>query len=393
MTTPGGTSGHPLFRSQALFLVLTLLGGCAFAEDALWPSITGKLPAGTGEPTPDVMAGGDTSGLPQPGEGRYPAPGLSPDEEALAALGGAQQQLTVRLVDQQASLDARDGRLQALRVTQRAALESFQRRAEVINGRLVTSTAPDDSAMKAEWGRSRADLDVLEEVSSQYDQLLVENRGGAEALTALLAEIRTAQAAASADDARETLADVAGDTEETLAVVAALSEALTQDQNAVAARIAMASLSLDGMAAAIPDGAYFGDALGRRAQGQAAPPPADGGAQLVGVAEPLAIIRFAETEPGFEPAVFSIVYAALGRRPNAGFDLVGVSPSLTDETVAEETEAQSGPVFATRLDIGRNNAQRVRRALLSMGLPAERMTLDSIASPTAQDEEVHIYVR
>jgi hypothetical protein len=179
--------------------------------------------------------------------------------------------------------------------------------------------------------------------------------------------------------------------EKTLAVVEGLSAALAQGSAALDAPATMAKLALAAMEVAIEGGAYVGDALAQRARGRAAPAPAGGGASLVGTTAPLAVISFADADAYFEAALFSIVYAALGRRPNAGFDLVGVSPSLA--AAAAQDESDDAPVYTARLGTGRVNAQRVRRALLSMGLPAERMTLAATNSPAARAEEVHIYVR
>jgi len=318
----------------------------------------------------------------------------------------------------QTALDDRSSRLQNLRATGRDALQSFQARTESINRRLLASTAPNDPSLQADWGRSRGDLDVVEEVVGQYETLSAENLAAALALDDLQREIRaqadTATAAAATAAQAPRRAALADDTERTLAVVEKLSAALAQDGSALKAQVGLAKLDLAAMEAAIPGGAYVGDALARRAQGvvaggaitggaitgdaitggaiagrESTGASADGAAKLVGRRDPLAVINFADDDSVFEPALFSIVYAALSRRPTAAFDLVGVSPSQAKDA----DDGDSGPVYTSRLDLGRANAQRVRRALLSMGLPATRMTLDIASSPIAKNEEVHIYVR
>ena len=366
------------------------LGGCSFAEEALWPSITNTRPM-TQRQQQQVVVGqmaANVDVVPAPEETAFlPPPRTDDDDEALPAPGPEAQRLDDRLAAAQAGLEDRNRRLQNLRATGRDALQSFQTRAASIEKRLLASTGPNDETLQADWGRSRGDLDVLEEVVAQYEALNTENLAAASALAALGTEIR---------DAEESLgpaaAALAADSAATLAVVKDLGAALAQDDGALAAQAALARLDLEAMEAAIPGGAYVGDALARRAQGEPARAPADGAAKLVGRANPLAVIDFTDDSGVFEPALFSIVYAALARRPNAAFDLVGVSPSGTEET-DDGAETDGGAVYTSRLDIGRSNAQRVRRALLSMGLPAERMTLDIASSPMAKAEEVHIYVR
>ena len=77
-----------------------------------------------------------------------------------------------------------------------------------------------------------------------------------------------------------------------------------------------------------------------------------------------------------------VVNAALERRPNAGFDLVAVTPAVGDPAkVALETNR------------ARRNAELVLRSLVNMGLPPERTSLAATSSPDAQVNEVHLYVR
>ena len=374
-------------------LALALLGGCAFAEDALWPSITGKPPASQAQAPKRVVLTARADGTSEasvPDNASYRAPGLTPAAKDAPPGSDAQLQMTQALIAQQADLDARDARLQVLRAARQTAVDGFAQRAISINKRLRASTTPGDSALKAEWGKSRADLDVFDELGSQYRALAAEN--DAAALAALLAEVR-AEEATAAEDNQAGLAVLASDVEKTLAVVEGLSAALAQGSATLDAPATIAKLALAAMEVAIEGGAYVGDALAQRAQGRAAPAPAGGGASLVGTTAPLAVISFADADAYFEAALFSIVYAALGRRPNAGFDLVGVSPSLDTAAAAVQDESDGAQTYTARLDTGRVNAQRVRRALLSMGLPAERMTLAATNSPTARAEEVHIYVR
>ena len=90
--------------------------------------------------------------------------------------------------------------------------------------------------LKAEWGRSRADLDVLEEVAAQYALLSTENSVAAETLAGLQAELAAAEAAAGEEE-RETLVELGEDTAETLAVIEAMSAGLSQDSLALDGRI------------------------------------------------------------------------------------------------------------------------------------------------------------
>ena len=113
------------------------------------------------------------------------------------------------------------------------------------------------------------------------------------------------------------------------------------------------------------------------AGGTPAPPHPGSGALLVGKEPPLAVVRFGAAPVDFQSALYDAVRAALERRPTAVFDLVAVTPYVGG---AEEQ------AFADRLE-------RVFRALLDMGLPAERLSLSALSLPGVRTDEVRVYVR
>ncbi len=122
-----------------------------------------------------------------------------------------------------------------------------------------------------------------------------------------------------------------------------------------------------------PDRASLADLVA----GEPLPPSPGGGAALVGRRPPLAVIRFGAAPVAYEDALYDAVRGALERRPATAFELVAVTPYVG---AAEQT------AFAGRLE-------RVYRALIAMGLPAERMSLSSLSQPGVQVDEVHVYVR
>lgn len=107
------------------------------------------------------------------------------------------------------------------------------------------------------------------------------------------------------------------------------------------------------------------------------PPPAGGGAALVGRAQPLAVIRFGAGPVDYEDALYGALRGALERRPAAAFDLVAVMP---------EVGRPGQTAFAGQLE-------RVFLALTGMGLPVERLSLSALTVSGLQATEVHVYVR
>ena len=111
--------------------------------------------------------------------------------------------------------------------------------------------------------------------------------------------------------------------------------------------------------------------------GEVPAPLPGGGAALVGQVRPLVVIRFGATPPNFEPTVYAAARGALERRPNSVFDLVALAPGVGAAEQAAVTR----------------DAETVFRALVAMGLPAERLSLSATTTPGLSTHEVHIYVR
>ncbi len=93
---------------------------------------------------------------------------------------------------------------------------------------------------------------------------------------------------------------------------------------------------------------------------------------------PLVTIRFGSPDTDFAKPLRRAVQETLDRRPDARFEIVGVSPG-----------EGKGPVTSSTL----RHVLGVKRTLEEMGLPGARMTLSSATSPDAAGEEVRVFVR
>ena len=86
------------------------------------------------------------------------------------------------------------------------------------------------------------------------------------------------------------------------------------------------------------------------------------------------VIRFDRPDVAYEPALYQALSRALERRPDATFDLVAVSPNEAGQATA------------------RREADNVFKSMTSMGLPAERVPMTTMAAPAVTTPEVYIYV-
>jgi len=98
--------------------------------------------------------------------------------------------------------------------------------------------------------------------------------------------------------------------------------------------------------------------------------------------KPLVIIRFDRPNINYDKPLYTAISQVLGRFPDAKFDLLAISP--LDKNPAKAAIAKSE---------ARRNGEAVLHSLTKMGLPAERIGINSKASKNVLNSEIHIYIR
>jgi len=252
-----------------------------------------------------------------------------------------------------------------------------------MNARLQVGTTPGNPELVAMWNQAQSELQQVGASIAALNTLASQVSGTA-SLSAFLLESTstTFELRGAVEEDHRQLAVLEDEVNKTVVVIDRLLNELTDDIARTQNYFANERLNLTAMQVAIDNGEYIGGSLANRAYGVPAPAPAGGAASQVGARQPLAVIRFDRENVQYEQALFTVVGAALERRPNAAFDIVAVAPAGGDSArVALDTSRS------------RRNAENVLRTLTNMGLPADRMTLSATASPQAQVNEVHIYVR
>ena len=94
---------------------------------------------------------------------------------------------------------------------------------------------------------------------------------------------------------------------------------------------------------------------------------------------PIAIFRV-NREEDFEQNLFGAVSAALDKAPEARFTLVAVSSS-----------AGNASEQAARAESARLNVSKVISSLISMGMPADRLSVSSLSVASVENTEVRLY--
>ena len=95
---------------------------------------------------------------------------------------------------------------------------------------------------------------------------------------------------------------------------------------------------------------------------------------------PIAVLRIKEESNRFRQGLFGAVSAALERTPDAKFTLVAVSSSAGNASEKAERAASA-----------REKAGKVVNSLISMGMPADRLSVTELALADVEDTEVRVY--
>jgi hypothetical protein len=328
-------------RPIAMVGLALALAGCAFADQALIPSLSG-------EPFASAPAGGE------------------PAAEATDPSG--------RLGEVRTAVADQSTRFQTLRQRSGDHAAAYQATVGHIAGQLQGGPAAGDPALMDEWRIAEEQLGRLEEDLGDLRSLADEIAGSAAAARGLQDAVRARYATASAAD-RDSLRLL----DENTTRVAVEADRLLADATLDAARqgsaLAMESNNLTALSVAVRSGrpVTLASAAGGYAAGASAAPPGAG----VASRRPFIVIRFDRPDVDFTKPMQDAVAQALARRPNVAFDVVAVG--VTDDAASAEEAA-------LRL-------QDVVHVLEGMGVTRDRIAVSSATSRKATSSEVQLYLR
>jgi len=380
-------------RIAPVAAAVLFLGACAFADEALLPSLTGE-PAPSAQtqaaapapqaPTQTPAPRAQPSGAPSLfGSSNFESPGVTNAQPSGTHVGQKIEDLRGDLARLQSRMSEHNGQLQAQRAAARQSANAYHSLVGDVNSRLQLGTTPGNPELVAEWNQAQVELNKVGESISVLN-VLSNEAASTSALAAFLLESTRAtfELRGAIEEDHRQLAILEDEVNKTVVVIERLLNELSEDVSRTQNYFTAERSNLTAMQIAIDNGEYIGGSLASRAYGIPAPPPVGGAASLVGQRQPLVVIRFADPNVQYEQALFSVVNRALERRPNAGFDLVAITPNLG-------TPAQ----ISLATTKSRRYAENVLRSLTSMGLPADRISLSATSSAQAQGNEVHVYVR
>lgn len=371
------------------------LGGCSWADEALWPTLTGEEPSSSGESV--EIAAAESESNPDPTfSGTVPPPTLGTTQFEPAPLppvnptgtfvGQKVVQLSNELGVLRGRLTEHNANLQALRQTAVGNAQRYHGVISAINARLQVGTTPGNPVLVRQWNQAQSELSQITNDINAMNNLATEVASDS-SMTAYLLESTSAAyglSGAIEEDWRQ-LATMEDEVNRSVVMVDRLLNELSDDIKRQSNYLSRERSNLATLAVAIKNGEIYGSSLSNRAffgGSQIAQLPGGTAGSGVRSTRPLVVIRFDRPNVNYESALYNAVSQTLQRRPNAGFELVAVSPT---QGVAGQTALNAAKA--------KRNAEKVLRSLTNLGLPNERVRLSAQSSPAAQNNEVHIYVR
>ena len=378
---------------QALAVTMALLlPACSFTEEALFPSLTGKDPAGgtakvSGKKTQTQQrVAAQPTAQPALGSGNFQPPGVTPGTSTGTFVGKKVKELRGELTRLQASISQHNGSLQQLRARIVQDAQRYHTTVASINTRLQVGTTPGNPILVQQFNSAGADLEKISTDTSELNRLATAVSADS-TMSAFLSESTRATLSVSGavDEDHKQLAILEDEVNRTVVLIERLLKELAEDVRRQTNYVATERSNLNLLSAGIKGGEIYGASLANQAVIAAA-----GNSVFQGPARatdttgrrPLVVIRFDRPDVPYQQALYAAVSRVLEGRPDAVFDLVAVAPNA------------GGPA---RIALNSNKAQRfaegVLRALIEMGLPPSRVAMSGKTGSQSKTNEVHLYLR
>ena len=375
------------------------VAGCSFVSDSLWPLLGGEEPASA--PPPPLQASppqAEESEAPTAAAPAAPPPALGttsfqptfsqPAPATGTFVGQKVIQLRNELIGLQRNISGRNQQLQQIRQVTTGNAQSYHGTVAAVQARLQLGTTPGNPILIEQWNAAQADLERVAGDIAAMNSLANLVATDSSLSSFILESVRATYGLSGAiDEDHRQLAILEDETNRTVVLIDRLLNELSEDVSRQTAYLGNERRNLTTLSLAIKNGELLGTSIAGRAYAAAAPlaampPPAPTRDVAAANRRPLVVIRFDRPDPPYEQALYSAVSQVVEQRPGAAFELVAVTPN---QGTPADVALNSSKV--------KKQAASVLRTLTDMGLPAARISLSSMTSPSASANEVRIYVR
>jgi hypothetical protein len=396
------------------FLVLGMafaVSACGFAEESLWPTLTGEDPSGQTQQSASAKPAPATSGqrsaqasststnaadrAPAPGR-RQPAlgnsnfkpNGVTPGQQTGTAVGKKVIKLREELKRLQTAVAKQNMQLQRSRAKVVQDSRRYHSSVATINSRLQIGTTPGNPILVRQYNSAQADLDRLSRDLAQMNALSSAISSDTTMSSFLSESVKaTFSISGAVDEDHRQLAILEDEVNRTVILIERLHKEVVEDVRRQSNYVATERSNLNLLASGVRSGEIYGASLVNQAMvasaggagGLRAMPPRPSNTSG---RRPLVVIRFDRPNVPYQQALYTAVSRVLERRPNATFDLVAVAPSLGDKARTALNKTKS-----------RRFAEGVMRSLVEMGLPPSRIAMSTKVNGGTRSNEVHLYLR
>jgi hypothetical protein len=378
---------------RGLFLAFALTAGLGLTAcsdigssiDSLFGDETPTNDADAGAP-PDAGVAPPPSAAPAPvaSSSGGPAPmvtitpvTIEPGADTGTAVNKSIQTVRSQVSGLESRLAANAQRLNDLRNAGAASAGAYQESKAQITTRLQIGTTKGNPELVSLWNGAQTSLDALAGNINALNALGTDVATDSSTAHFALDQIgATFNVSGAVDEDHRQLSLLQDETSQTLVMIDRLLSEVSDAVQRQTSYVANERGSLTVLASAIKNGELYGGTPGITAA------VATGGVQLSSAGTPLVVIRFDHPDVDYQQVLYAALNQALQSRPNAGFEVVAVSP--TRGTAASVQIAQT---------TAKRHAQEVMRSMTDMGVPATRMGVASATDPGAAASEVRVFVR
>ncbi len=382
-----------------LFLTLALiatgaLAGCEDLDSALFgddtPVVADQAAAPAAQQTYSASAGalagtlpGDTSAPTGYSTGtalNITPVAISPGSDTGTGVNRSIQALRSQVVGLQSNLMSSAQRLSELRNTDISAANSYYQAKAAITARLQVGTTKGNPELVAQWNTAQSALDTLTGTINSLNDLGTNIANDSSTAHYVLDQIGAVYNVSGAvDEDHVQLSRLEDETNQTVILIDRLLKVTSDDIQRQTAYIANERANLTTLSSAIKNGELYGSTLTSPMMNTAS---VGGSSNTAYAGTPLVVIRFDQPNVDYQQSLYAALNQALQNRPNAGFQVVAISP--TRGTAASVQLAQTD---------AKRHAQDVVRSMTDMGVPSSRLAVASATDPAAAGSEVRIFVR
>jgi hypothetical protein len=367
-----------------------VLAGCAYDNSRLsGGNNSGSSTVQQIPPSQAEMEAGDTASSAAPSE-MSAAPSAGPSTNT--AVGQKVTELRADLERVKSNLAKRRDDLKAVRLKIEQDSFGYYSLLGQISSHLQVGTTPGNPQIVAQWNSAQTQLDHMSDDASELSKISTAAAGDSSFASYIVNATRAAFSLQGAvDEDHRNLKALETDANSTTVAIDSLLTSLSDEIARQSAILSNEHNNLETLSLAIKNGQLYGPSLATRAfnsdtRAPVGAPRSAAGGHAMAVPEtsgrPLVVIRFDRPDVPYEEQLYNAVSQALERRPGARFEIVAVAPG------------SANPATATvGANASKQNAESVRRSLVNMGLPADRMSMSATSSAELQDGEVRIYVR